>query len=118
MCPGLCARCVSTLLLSLALISTAASVLLLFPNGERDTSAGKPGCCLDCGAAASRTENYLHNPLLWTICERPKNVVLWHVTLFCTLMIISCLQVLLCSIQIFNGCLGCIFGRCSHYDTK
>ncbi|XP_072427808.1 transmembrane 4 L6 family member 5-like [Chiloscyllium punctatum] len=69
-------------------------------------------------STSASTESYLHNPLLWTICERPKNIVLWNITLFSTLMIISCLQVLLCSIQIINGCFGCIFGRCSHYDTK
>ncbi|XP_078420754.1 transmembrane 4 L6 family member 19-like [Cetorhinus maximus] len=57
-------------------------------------------------------ESYLYDHSLWAICEKPNNIVLWNIILFSILMIISSLEVLLCSIQIINGLLGCIFGRC------
>ncbi|XP_067897450.1 transmembrane 4 L6 family member 1-like isoform X1 [Heterodontus francisci] len=202
MCPGRCARCVGIALVPLALIAIPASVILLFPNGEREyltdahitwvalflpglwgsgfmvvlaalsiQAAAADGCCCFCtslrvkmfvsviyaqlaiigsatcfGSSAlglikgplclfnttlsnktqvqlwdypfhdrnrsSSAESYLSDPSLWAICEKPKNIVLWNTVLFCTLMVISCLEVLLCTMQIINGLLGCIFGRC------
>ncbi|XP_067897451.1 transmembrane 4 L6 family member 1-like isoform X2 [Heterodontus francisci] len=176
MCPGRCARCVGIALVPLALIAIPASVILLFPNGEREylTDAhitwvalflpglwgsgfmmfvsviyaqlaiiGSATCfgssalglikgplCLFNTTLSNKTqvqlwdypfhdrnrsssaESYLSDPSLWAICEKPKNIVLWNTVLFCTLMVISCLEVLLCTMQIINGLLGCIFGRC------
>ncbi|XP_069752468.1 transmembrane 4 L6 family member 1-like isoform X1 [Narcine bancroftii] len=54
--------------------------------------------------------NYLYDPMRWRTCEEPKNIVLWNIVLFSILVAISCLEVLLCSIQIINGLLGCIIG--------
>ncbi|XP_020373771.2 transmembrane 4 L6 family member 1-like [Rhincodon typus] len=208
MCPGRCAGCVSSVLFSLALISIATSILLLFPNGETEylkeahitwqalllpglwgngfmvflaalsiQDAATDSCfcfgtsprvkmfvsviwsklvivcsCSCFGISAyglvngplclfnvsvsnntqiqhwgtpfhtrsmsASTESYLYNPSLWAICERPKNIVQWNIILFFILMIISCLQVLLCTVQIINGYFGCVFGRCSHMNTK
>ncbi|XP_048398782.1 transmembrane 4 L6 family member 5-like [Stegostoma tigrinum] len=208
MCPRRCAHCVSSLLFCLAVISIAASILLLFPNGETEYlkeahitcqalllpglwgsgfmvflaalsihNAATDRCCCFCtstrvkmfvsiiwsklvivssciclGISALGLANgplclfnvsvsnntqvqhwgtpfntssmiaspdcYLYNPSLWEICERPKNVVLWNIILFLILIIISCLQVLLCTLQIINGYFGCVFGRCLHANTK
>ncbi|XP_076581642.1 transmembrane 4 L6 family member 5 [Chaetodon auriga] len=57
-------------------------------------------------------ESYLTNQTLWTICESPKNVVMWHVVLFSMLLAVGLLQLLLCGIQVINGCLGCVCGDC------
>ncbi|XP_078066255.1 transmembrane 4 L6 family member 5-like [Mustelus asterias] len=58
------------------------------------------------------SENYLRNHSLWTMCEKPQNIVLWNIILFSTLMFVSSLEVLLCSMQLINGLVGCIVGRC------
>ncbi|TWW63026.1 transmembrane 4 L6 family member 5 [Takifugu flavidus] len=60
--------------------------------------------------------SYLVNQTLWSICEEPKNVVMWHVVLFSILLGIGVLQLVLCGIQVVNGCLGCICGDCR--DSK
>lgn len=60
--------------------------------------------------------SYLANQDLWTICEFPKNAVMWHVVLFSILLAVGLLQLVLCGIQVFNGCLGCICGDCR--DSK
>lgn len=60
--------------------------------------------------------SYLVNQTLWTMCDYPKNVVMWHVVLFSILLSMSALQFVLCGIQVVNGCLGCICGDCR--DSK
>ncbi|XP_011605025.2 transmembrane 4 L6 family member 5 [Takifugu rubripes] len=60
--------------------------------------------------------SYLVNQTLWSDCEEPKNVVMWHVVLFSILLGIGVLQLVLCGIQVVNGCLGCICGDCR--DSK
>ncbi|XP_022060095.1 transmembrane 4 L6 family member 5 [Acanthochromis polyacanthus] len=60
--------------------------------------------------------SYLANQDSWTICEFPKNIVMWHVVLFSILLAVGLLQVVLCGIQVFNGCLGCFCGDCR--DSK
>ncbi|XP_067850910.1 transmembrane 4 L6 family member 1-like [Heptranchias perlo] len=57
-------------------------------------------------------ESYLYDHSQWAICEKPKNIVQWNMVLFSILMAISGLESLLCIMQIINGLLGCIFGRC------
>nr|XP_020466987.1 transmembrane 4 L6 family member 5-like isoform X1 [Monopterus albus]XP_020466988.1 transmembrane 4 L6 family member 5-like isoform X1 [Monopterus albus] len=60
--------------------------------------------------------SYLINQTLWSVCDYPKNAVMWHVVLFSILLAMSVLQVVLCGIQVVNGCLGCICGDCR--DSK
>lgn len=56
--------------------------------------------------------SYLVNHDLWTECNYPENIVMWHVVLFSILLTMGCLQVVLCGIQAINGCIGCICGDC------
>lgn len=56
--------------------------------------------------------SYLANQDLWSVCEKPKNIVLWNVVLFSILLGMGLLQMVLCAIQVINGCIGCICGDC------
>ncbi|XP_030017808.1 transmembrane 4 L6 family member 5-like [Sphaeramia orbicularis] len=60
--------------------------------------------------------SYLVNQDLWTECAYPENVVMWHVVLFSILLSMGLLQLVLCGIQVINGCIGCICGDCR--DSK
>lgn len=57
--------------------------------------------------------SYLADSSLWEKCGEPKNVVQFNVGLFLTLMATSCLQALLCAVQMINGLAGCLFGACN-----
>ncbi|XP_069752469.1 transmembrane 4 L6 family member 1-like isoform X2 [Narcine bancroftii] len=168
---GRCARLLGVSLVPLALVSMAASVALLFPNGDARyivdghitwwatiqagvwgsgvlmlssvfysllAIIGSVACfiisifgmakgplCLFSATLPNKSHvhqwdypfiekiseiNYLYDPMRWRTCEEPKNIVLWNIVLFSILVAISCLEVLLCSIQIINGLLGCIIG--------
>ncbi|KAM4714746.1 transmembrane 4 L6 family member 5 [Anableps anableps] len=56
--------------------------------------------------------SYLWNQNLWSECDNPKNIVTWHVALFSILLAMGLLQIVLCGIQVINGCIGCICGDC------
>lgn len=56
--------------------------------------------------------SYLLNHTLWDLCEQPPNVVTWHVTLFSLLVAASCLELVLCGVQLVNGALGVLCGDC------
>uniref|UniRef100_A0A4W3JKL3 Uncharacterized protein n=1 Tax=Callorhinchus milii TaxID=7868 RepID=A0A4W3JKL3_CALMI len=58
------------------------------------------------------TENYLYHHSLWRVCEHPRDIVLWNVVLFSILMGTSAIETILCSLQMMNGLLGCMFGAC------
>ncbi|XP_045895483.1 transmembrane 4 L6 family member 1-like [Micropterus dolomieu] len=58
------------------------------------------------------TSSYLNDYKSWGDCTEPKNVVQFNVGLFMTLMAVSCLQVILCAIQMINGLFGCLCGAC------
>ncbi|XP_041842022.1 transmembrane 4 L6 family member 5 [Melanotaenia boesemani] len=60
--------------------------------------------------------SYLTNQTLWSICEFPENAVMWHVVLFAIILCMGMLQLVLCGIQVVNGCMGCICGDCR--DSK
>ncbi|KAK5875792.1 hypothetical protein CesoFtcFv8_026836 [Champsocephalus esox] len=56
--------------------------------------------------------SYLVNQTMWSICNYPKNAVMWHVVLFSILLAMGVVQLVLCGIQVVNGCIGCICGDC------
>uniref|UniRef100_A0A3P9H951 Transmembrane 4 L six family member 5 n=1 Tax=Oryzias latipes TaxID=8090 RepID=A0A3P9H951_ORYLA len=60
--------------------------------------------------------NYLTNQTTWDLCVFPKNAVLWHIVLFFILLFMGLLQIVLCGIQVINGCIGCICGDCRGDD--
>ncbi|XP_059207728.1 transmembrane 4 L6 family member 1-like [Centropristis striata] len=55
---------------------------------------------------------YLTDSKLWEECTEPKNVVQFNTGLFMTLVTASCLQILLCAVQMLNGLFGCLCGAC------
>ncbi|XP_009482057.1 transmembrane 4 L6 family member 19 [Pelecanus crispus] len=60
----------------------------------------------------ARAENYLHYRHNWSICLEPAGIVTWNVILFSVLLLISAAEMVLASLQILNGCLGCLCGFC------
>ncbi|XP_054690921.1 transmembrane 4 L6 family member 19 isoform X4 [Grus americana] len=68
-----------------------------------DTGSQKPD---------ARAENYLHDHRTWSICLEPVGVVTWNIVLFSLLLLVSAAEMVLASIQILNGCLGCLCGFC------
>uniref|UniRef100_A0A3B1K6I7 Uncharacterized protein n=1 Tax=Astyanax mexicanus TaxID=7994 RepID=A0A3B1K6I7_ASTMX len=56
------------------------------------------------------SEGYLTDQSQWSTCAEPKNVVAFHVGLFCTLVLVSSLEMALCLCQMINGLVGCICG--------
>uniref|UniRef100_UPI0037E96115 transmembrane 4 L6 family member 4-like n=1 Tax=Semicossyphus pulcher TaxID=241346 RepID=UPI0037E96115 len=60
--------------------------------------------------------SYLTDSKSWSDCTEPVNVVQFNIGLFGTLMATSCLQVLLCAIQILNGLFGCLCGTCINQE--
>ncbi|NXK11187.1 T4S1 protein, partial [Herpetotheres cachinnans] len=69
---------------------------------------------LDAGSQEpdTRVENYLYNRHTWSICLEPEGVVAWNVVLFSLLLLVSTAEMVLASLQILNGCLGCLCGFC------
>ncbi|KAM9788397.1 transmembrane 4 L6 family member 5-like [Neosynchiropus ocellatus] len=55
---------------------------------------------------------YLTNENQWLVCTEPKNIVSFHIGLFATLLATSCLQLILCAVQMINGLFGCLCGTC------
>lgn len=68
--------------------------------------------CLTVALACSGNGSYLLNQTMWTVCDFPEDAVMWHVVLFSILLSMGLLQIVLCGIQVVNGCLGCICGDC------
>ncbi|XP_076133765.1 transmembrane 4 L6 family member 4 [Alosa pseudoharengus] len=56
--------------------------------------------------------NYLSNHDLWIQCEKPIDIVPWHLTLFSMLLAMGLVQVALCGFQAINGIIGTICGDC------
>lgn len=46
------------------------------------------------------------------MCEEPPHAILWHVTLFSLLVVASCLEVVLCGVQVVNAAIGVLCGDC------
>uniref|UniRef100_A0A3Q2UUY1 Transmembrane 4 L6 family member 1-like n=1 Tax=Haplochromis burtoni TaxID=8153 RepID=A0A3Q2UUY1_HAPBU len=66
----------------------------------------------------SSNMTYLTDYKSWAKCSEPKNVVLFNTALFMTLLIASCLQGLLCAMQIINGLAGTLFGTCDKKEVR
>lgn len=62
--------------------------------------------------------SYLTDDTVWQNCMEPKNIVPFHIGLFATLLATSCLQVVLCGIQMINGLFGCLCGTCMDKEDK
>ncbi|XP_017315775.1 transmembrane 4 L6 family member 4 [Ictalurus punctatus] len=60
----------------------------------------------------NRSESYLQQPDMWSLCSEPKGVVEFNIGLFSTLLVCSSLQLILCASQMINGLMGCICGAC------
>ncbi|NXT23202.1 T4S1 protein, partial [Syrrhaptes paradoxus] len=118
---------VSAVLSKLALLGAAACFLLsgvgltngplcLYNASEHgrghSTLWGYP--FLDAGSQEpdARVESYLHNRHSWNICLEPAGIVAWNVILFSLLLLVSAAEMVLASLQILNGCLGCLCGFC------
>ncbi|KAK6323417.1 transmembrane 4 L6 family member 4 isoform X1 [Coregonus clupeaformis] len=56
--------------------------------------------------------SYLGDSDLWAKCKEPKGVVEFNLGLFATLLVVACLELVLCGIQMVNGLFGCICGTC------
>ncbi|NXX39421.1 T4S1 protein, partial [Tricholaema leucomelas] len=133
--PGYCPQAfISAVLSKLALLGAAACFVLsgvgltngplCFYNASthghgNDTLWGYP--FLDTGmmlclhllfSPSRRTEDYLHNRHTWSICLEPEGIVAWNTVLFSLLLLISAAEMVLASLQILNGCLGCLCGFC------
>lgn len=52
------------------------------------------------------------NRTQWDVCEQPPGVVYWNVTLFSLLVAVSCLEILLCGVQVVNATMGVFCGDC------
>lgn len=64
-----------------------------------------------------KSNSYLNNQNTWFTCTAPDNVVEFNVALFGTLVAVSSLEVILCSIQMINGLFGCLCGTCKSKET-
>ncbi|XP_040423384.1 transmembrane 4 L6 family member 19 isoform X1 [Cygnus olor] len=73
---------------------------------------------LDTGSQASDTrvlvpaDYFLYKPDTWDTCLEPVGIVAWNVALFSLLLLVSAAEMVLASIQILNGCAGCLCGFC------
>ncbi|XP_022451830.1 transmembrane 4 L6 family member 5 isoform X1 [Monodon monoceros] len=56
--------------------------------------------------------SYLLNRTQWSSCVEPPGVVYWNVTLFSLLVAASCLEILLCGVQLVNASIGVFCGDC------
>ncbi|XP_037348970.1 transmembrane 4 L6 family member 5 [Talpa occidentalis] len=61
--------------------------------------------------------SYLVNRTMWSWCVKPPNVVHWNVTLFSILVAVSCLEIVLCGVQLVNAAIGVFCGDCRKEDA-
>lgn len=61
---------------------------------------------------------YLKDSSSWNLCTAPDNIVQFHVGMFATLLALSCLEIILCAIQMVNGLVGCLCGTCAKKTVR
>ncbi|NXU57451.1 T4S1 protein, partial [Turnix velox] len=86
--------------------------LCFYNSSEHGTLWGYPFLDADSQEPDDRTGNYLYNRGTWSTCLEPAGIVAWNVTFFSLLLLISAAEMVLASIQILNGLLGCLCGFC------
>eukprot|EP00061_Rhincodon_typus_P009773 g33530.t1 len=64
------------------------------------------------------TSSYLMNQTLWKTCQNPPNIVVWNVSLFSILLMASAIELIFCSLQVINGCIGVFCGDCRKKGRK
>ena len=64
-----------------------------------------------------REGKYLSNNSEWETCKAPENIVQFHIGMFATLLLLGCLEVILCAIQMINGLFGCLCGTCTKKEV-
>ncbi|XP_063787001.1 transmembrane 4 L6 family member 5-like [Pseudophryne corroboree] len=57
-------------------------------------------------------DSYIFHRESWDICVEPKDVAEFNIILFSILLAASSFEVILCTVQLFNGLFGCICGTC------
>uniref|UniRef100_A0A8D0EZI4 Transmembrane 4 L6 family member 1 n=1 Tax=Strix occidentalis caurina TaxID=311401 RepID=A0A8D0EZI4_STROC len=102
--PGRCSQAFISAVLSKLAVLGAAACFVFSGLGLTDG----PLCFYN----ASKAENYLFDRRIWSICLEPKGVVVWNSILFFLLLLISAAEMVLASLQVLNGCLGCLCGYC------
>lgn len=113
---GCCAnRCGMFLSIGFAAIGVAGA---LYSLGVAAAGMANGPVCSTANGAWERpfengTANYLQNPETWKICILPENVVEFNVGLFSTLLVASCVELVLCGFQMVNGLFGCLCGTCN-----
>ncbi|XP_047676252.1 transmembrane 4 L6 family member 4 [Tachysurus fulvidraco] len=56
-------------------------------------------------------KSYLYEPERWaSACEEPRDVIVWNIVLFATIMAVNGLQAIFCVVQILRAVHGAIFG--------
>lgn len=65
-----------------------------------------------------RKGEYLSDSSSWKLCTAPANVVEFHIGMFATLLALSCLEIILCAIQMVNGLVGCLCGTCAKKTVR
>uniref|UniRef100_A0A8B9NPJ5 Transmembrane 4 L6 family member 1 n=1 Tax=Apteryx owenii TaxID=8824 RepID=A0A8B9NPJ5_APTOW len=92
----------SVVLSKLALLGSAACFIM---SGVGLTNG--PLCLI-----SIQTKNYLYDWSFWSTCLEPVGIVTWNICLFSILLLISAAEMVLASLQIINGCFGCLCGFC------
>uniref|UniRef100_A0A8D0GQW2 Transmembrane 4 L six family member 1 n=1 Tax=Sphenodon punctatus TaxID=8508 RepID=A0A8D0GQW2_SPHPU len=59
-----------------------------------------------CSPFTDSSGGYLLDHSCWSDCQEPHNVVQWNVTLFAILLILSGIELILCTIQVIKCCVG------------
>ncbi|NXK15873.1 T4S1 protein, partial [Arenaria interpres] len=128
-CAG-CSNCgtrhnafISAVLSKLALLGAAACFVLsgvgltngplcFYNTSEHGTLWDYPFLDAGCQESEAGTENYLYGCYTWSICLEPAGIVTWNVVLFSLLLLVNAAEMVLASLQILNGCFGCLCGFC------
>ncbi|XP_053167371.1 transmembrane 4 L6 family member 1 isoform X2 [Hemicordylus capensis] len=68
------------------------------------------GCC------PFSDSRYLMEHADWPLCQDPRAIVKWNVTLFSILLALSGIELILCTIQIINACIGGVCTACNGHN--